>query len=73
MILVDTSVWVSFFSRAPRDSAIRLREMIVSGTEVAVTGLVLQEVLQGRGRGASLRRCGVGSPCRRSFNRGTRC
>jgi predicted nucleic acid-binding protein len=47
MILVDTSVWVSFFSREPRGPAVRLREMIASGAEVAITGLILQEVLQG--------------------------
>ncbi|MBI2981039.1 MAG: PIN domain nuclease [Deltaproteobacteria bacterium] len=47
MILVDTSVWIDFLSG--RNSSFRheLHRLISTGTDVALTGIILQEILQG--------------------------
>ncbi len=47
MILVDTSVWISFFSRQPGPRAARLRDRIERGVVVCTAPPILQEVLQG--------------------------
>lgn len=47
MILVDSSVWVDFFSRSPGYAGKELRRFIADGENFALTGLILSEVLQG--------------------------
>lgn len=47
MILVDTSVWIDFFNGADTPHRHRLRRMIEEEADLALTGLVLAEVLQG--------------------------
>ncbi len=47
MILVDSSVWIDFFSSSPGAAAKELRRMIDGAEPVALTGIVLTEILQG--------------------------
>ena len=47
MILVDTSVWVDFFSASPGRGATELRRMIEENEPFALTGVVIAETLQG--------------------------
>ena len=52
MILVDSSVWVDFFSSAPGRAGDELRRMIEESEPFALTGVVVAEVLQGLTRDA---------------------
>ena len=52
MILVDSSVWVDFFSSSPRRAGAELRRMIDESEPFALTGVVVAEVLQGLTRDA---------------------
>ncbi len=47
MILVDTSVWIDFFSSSPGRAGRELRRMIDEVEAFALTGVVVTEVLQG--------------------------
>ena len=47
MILVDSSVWVDFFSSSPGRAGGELRRMIADGEPFALTGVVVAEILQG--------------------------
>lgn len=47
MILVDSSVWIDFFSASPGRAGSELRRMIEEAEPVALTGIVVTEVLQG--------------------------
>ncbi len=47
MILVDSSVWIDFFSASPRPSGIELGRLIRDAAPLALTGIVVTEVLQG--------------------------
>lgn len=47
MILVDSSVWVDFFSSSPGRAGAELRRMIEEADPFALTGVVVAEVLQG--------------------------
>ena len=47
MILVDSSVWVDFFSSSPGRAGAELRRMIEESEPFALTGVVVAEVLQG--------------------------
>lgn len=47
MILVDSSVWIDFFSSSPGRAAFELRRMIRENEPFALTGVVIAEVLQG--------------------------
>lgn len=47
MILVDSSVWIDFFSSSPGRAGIELRRMIEEAEPFALTGVVVTEVLQG--------------------------
>ena len=47
MILVDSSVWVDFFSPSPGRAGAELRRMIQEADPFALTGVVVAEVLQG--------------------------
>ena len=47
MILVDSSVWIDFFSSSPGPAGIELRRMIEEDEPFALPGVVVAEVLQG--------------------------
>ena len=47
MILVDSSVWVDFFSSSPGVAGDELRRMIEESEPFVLTGVVIAEVLQG--------------------------
>ena len=47
MILVDTSVWVGFFSSSPGRAGTELRRMIATAEPLAISGVVVSEILQG--------------------------
>jgi predicted nucleic acid-binding protein len=47
LILVDSSVWVDFFSSSPSSAGAELRRMIEDSEPFALTGVVVAEVLQG--------------------------
>jgi predicted nucleic acid-binding protein len=52
LILIDSSVWVDFFSSSPGRAAAELRRMIDESEPFALTGVVVAEVLQGLTRDA---------------------
>jgi predicted nucleic acid-binding protein len=52
LILVDSSVWVDFFSSRPGFAGAELRRMIDDSEPLALTGVVVTEVLQGLTRDA---------------------
>ena len=47
MILVDTSVYISFFNGTKNQQTKLLSSYIQSGEHIAITGIIYQEVLQG--------------------------
>jgi len=47
LILVDSSVWIDFFSPSPGAAGAELRRMTAFGEPFALTGIVAAEVLQG--------------------------
>ena len=47
MILVDTSVWIEFFSTSPGRAGVELRRMIDEVEPFALTGVIVTEILQG--------------------------
>lgn len=53
LILVDSSVWIDFFSPAPGRGGTELRRMIADAEPFALTGVVITEILQGLKRDAS--------------------
>ena len=52
MILVDSSVWIDFFSSSPGPAGAELRRVIEEAEPFALTGVVVAEVLQGLTRDA---------------------
>jgi predicted nucleic acid-binding protein len=53
LILVDSSVWVDFFSSSPGPAGAELRRMINESQPFALIGVVISEVLQGLTRDSS--------------------
>ncbi|MCD9025592.1 type II toxin-antitoxin system VapC family toxin [Cohnella silvisoli] len=47
MIMVDTSVWIDFFNGVESSEKEQLRKLIVSEANIAITDIILTEVLQG--------------------------
>jgi predicted nucleic acid-binding protein len=47
LILVDTSVWIDFFSASPCRAGDELRRMIAEAETFALTGVIVTEILQG--------------------------
>ena len=47
MILIDTSVWIDFFSSRPGRAGNELRRMIADAEPFALAGVVVAEILQG--------------------------
>jgi len=54
LILVDSSVWIDFFSSAPGPASEELAKLIEQLEPLALTGVVVTEVLQGLKRDARL-------------------
>jgi len=52
LILVDSSVWIDFFSASPGPGGAELRRMIAEAEPFALAGIVVAEVLQGLTRDA---------------------
>jgi predicted nucleic acid-binding protein len=52
LILVDTSVWIDFFSSSPGRAGAELHRMIEEAEPFALTGVIVAEVLQGLTRDA---------------------
>ena len=46
-VVVDTSVWIDFFSPRPGPAGDELRRMIAAAEPVIVTGIIVTEILQG--------------------------
>jgi predicted nucleic acid-binding protein len=53
LILVDTSVWIDFFSSSPGRAGSELRRLIDEVDPFALTGVVVTEILQGLTRDVS--------------------
>lgn len=53
MILVDSSVWIDFFSSPPGLAGAELHRLIDNSGPLAITGVVVTEVLQGLTRDPS--------------------
>ena len=47
MILVDSSVWIDFFSTSPGKAGQELRRLIANAEPFKLTGIVVTEILQG--------------------------
>jgi predicted nucleic acid-binding protein len=47
LILVDTSVWIDFFSPVPGRAGNELRRMIADAEPFAIAGVVVAEILEG--------------------------
>jgi predicted nucleic acid-binding protein len=47
LILVDSSVWIDFFSNSPGPGGSELRRLIEQAEPVALTGVIFTEILQG--------------------------
>ena len=51
MTLVDCSVWIDYLSSSPGPAGAELRRLIAEGEPLALTGIIVTEVLQGLRRG----------------------
>lgn len=49
---MDSSVWIDFFSKAPGVGGNELRRLIVQSEPLALSGIIISEVLQGLSRDA---------------------
>lgn len=47
MILVDTSVWIDFFNGMDSKEKDQLRQLIINHEQIALTDVILTEILQG--------------------------
>jgi predicted nucleic acid-binding protein len=47
LILVDSSVWIDFFSSSPGRAGAELRRMIAEAEPFAIAGVIVAEILQG--------------------------
>ena len=47
MIVVDSSVWISYFKNKPKESAELLIQAISRGEDIAIIPMILSEVLSG--------------------------
>jgi predicted nucleic acid-binding protein len=52
LILIDTSVWIDFFSSSPGRAGNELRRMIEDAEPFVLTGVIVTEILQGLKRDA---------------------
>ncbi len=56
MILVDTSVWIDFFTGRDLPHVVRLEHLILDNEDLALCGIILTEILQGIGDDTMYRR-----------------
>ena len=56
MILVDTSVWIDFFSGRNLPHVARLENLILDNEDLTLCGIILTEILQGIGDDVMYRR-----------------
>lgn len=56
MILVDTTVWIDFFSARSCQHAKALENLILNREDICVCGIILTEVLQGIRKGSEFNR-----------------
>jgi predicted nucleic acid-binding protein len=54
LILVDSSVWIDFFSSSPGPGGSELRRLIEQGEPLVLTGVIVAEILQGLTRDPTL-------------------
>lgn len=47
MVMVDTTVWVDFFSGKPTPKVEMLEHFLTEGEDICICGVILTEVLQG--------------------------
>lgn len=47
MILIDTSVWIDFFAGRDLPSVAKLEQSILDNEDLALSGIILTEILQG--------------------------
>ena len=47
MILADSSIWIDYFSERASDSKNRIEDLTRPDNQVVVTGIIVQEILQG--------------------------
>ena len=47
MILIDTSIWISFFSKEPNQYKDVVRSLIIHNQPIVLTGVIFTEILQG--------------------------
>jgi len=47
MVLVDTTVWIDFFSANPHQHVKTLENLIIKREDICLCGIILTEVLQG--------------------------
>ena len=45
--MVDSSVWINFFSSSPTKAGAELRRMIAEAEPFALSGIIVTEILQG--------------------------
>jgi predicted nucleic acid-binding protein len=53
LVLVDTSVWIDFFAPRPGPAGRELRRLIESAEPLALSGIIVSEILQGLVRDAA--------------------
>ncbi|MEW6381534.1 MAG: PIN domain nuclease [bacterium] len=47
MILIDTSIWISYFSKEPDKHKDAVRSLITDNRPIVLTGVIVTEILQG--------------------------
>ncbi len=47
IVVVDSSVWIDFFSGRPDRQVERLEQLLAAGDDVCLCGIILAEILQG--------------------------
>lgn len=47
MVLVDTTVWIDFFSARPHPHVKALENLIINREDICLCGIILTEILQG--------------------------
>ena len=56
MVLVDTTVWIDFFSAHPYPHVKTLENLIINREDICICGIILTEVLQGIRKDSEFRR-----------------
>jgi len=56
MVLVDTTVWIDFFTARSSDHVVALENLIRDREDICICGIVLTEVLQGIGKDSEFKK-----------------